>query len=111
MKDVKPYVKTMLRNEVKKYKAIISGLLTICISLFLLLACSIYIHIRTIEEMAVITVGITELGEENLELKNDLEYYERCLQKVTKYNKELRKELDSAYEDIMVLERDLEEAK
>lgn len=54
--------------------------------------------------MAVTTVDIIDVGEENVELKNDFEYYKRCIQVVTKHNEELRKELDSAYEYIRLLE-------
>mgnify|MGYP003305892387 CR=1 FL=1 len=65
----------IFRKERAKYIRIIASLLLIIFFLILVLIGSLWLHIKTMEQNIIIAHKVTQLGQENIELQKDIEYY------------------------------------
>lgn len=65
----------VLRKERVKYRQTIAALLLTIFFLILILIGSLWLHIKTMEQNIIIAHKVTQLGEENIELQKDIEYY------------------------------------
>lgn len=65
----------VLRKERVKYRQTIAALLLTIFFLILILIGSLWLHIKTMEQNIIIAHKVTQLGQENIELQKDIEYY------------------------------------